>query len=81
MAKPPTSESVVEVFSMTLDAFSSVVDPLLDSSTDTVDSEESMQPKYPCKISKREDVSLPAKAVLYDPGLHVSVGLLSSLDE
>ena len=82
IAKPPTSGSVVGLFSITSGVFSSVVDPLSDSSVDSVDSEGSTQPKYPCKISKREDVSVLARAFFgFDPGLRASVGLLSLLDE
>ena len=56
------SGMVLEVFFTTSGVFSSVVDPLSDSSTDS-DYEESTWPKYPCKICKREDVSILAKAI------------------
>ena len=56
------SGMVTEVSFKTSGVFSSVVDPLWDSSTDS-DSEESTWSKYPCRISKMEDVSVPAKAI------------------
>ena len=40
-ARQPASESVVEVYSLTSGVFCSVVDPLSDSSADSVGSEES----------------------------------------
>ena len=79
VAKPPTSGSVVEVVSITSGVFSSIVDPLLDSLVDSVDSEGSTWPKYPCKISKREDVSVLARAIFIQPRLsHLSWAVFSS---
>ena len=63
MAKQLASGGVVEVFSAISGVFSSVVNPFSDSSVDSADSEESTQPKCPCKISRRDDVSVPARAI------------------
>ena len=60
VAKPLALGGVVEVFSAISELFSSVVNPFSDS---LADSEESLQPKCPCKISRRDDVSVPAKAI------------------
>ena len=46
------SGMVIEVFFTASGVFSSVVDPLSDSSIDS-DPEESTWPKYPCRISER----------------------------
>ena len=56
-------EVLLKFFSTTSEVLSSLVDPLSDSSADLLDSEGTTQPKYPCKISKREDVSIPARAI------------------
>ena len=57
-------EMWLEVLSATsAGVFSSVVNLFLDLLAESVDSEESTQPKYPCKISSRDDVSVPAKAI------------------
>ena len=72
------SGMVIEVFFTTSGVSSSVVNSLLESSADS-DSEESTWQKYPCKITKREDVSLPAKAIFILPKpSHLSWAAFSS---
>ena len=63
MDKLPASRGLAIAFSVTSEVFSSFSNTVSSSS----DSEEVTCPKCACRISNREDVSVPAKAILIHP--------------
>ena len=67
--KPPSSEGVTKTFSETSEVFSSVVDFFPDFSVEADDTDVSKLtcPKYPSKISNKEEVSIPTRAILICP--------------
>ena len=69
VAGPLTSEGVAGIFSGTSAVFSFVVVLSLDFSVEVVDIEVSKftQPKWPSRISNKEEVSVPARAILIHP--------------
>ena len=72
-AKPPSQEGMIDVFSGASDVlsgvFSAVVDFCADYSVETDDADVSKLtcPKDPSRISSREEVSVPARAILILP--------------
>ena len=81
-AKPPSAGGVTETFSGMSDVFSTIVDFYMDFSVKTDDRDVSKFtcPKDPSKISNREEVSVPIRAIVILPSLHIIVGQLSPPD-
>ena len=68
-AKTPSSEGMIETFSGTSDVFSALVDFCADFPVEADDTDVSKFtcPKDPFKISNREEVSVPKRAILILP--------------